>query len=278
MTVVASTTVDSLGNYVFDNVLIGQYLVIAKGDSLLYPNTVPTYYDTTNHWQKAIIIDVSSCDTTIIANIKLIEFPSEIGPGKLSGQVNHNGSGKISLIAGVPLQGVDIMIVQAFNGSVVGYTITDSSGNYSFENIPFGDYKLYVDITGLPMDSTYYVKITLTDSVFTNLNFYIDSTSIGIEIATVITEKIFEDNDFKVYPNPYSDKTQITYHLTKKATVTLEIFNIVGKKVKTLINEVKYKGEHQYFFSTKEFGYEPGVYILKLSVDDKIYTRRLMEF
>ncbi|MCH8319272.1 MAG: PKD domain-containing protein, partial [Bacteroidetes bacterium] len=85
MTIAATTALDNTGYYTFTNVSQGQYLIRAEGDSALYPNTVLTYYDSTNHWQNATIVDASSvCDTTIIANIKLVEFPNNNGPGNIS--------------------------------------------------------------------------------------------------------------------------------------------------------------------------------------------------
>ena len=239
MAVVDSTIVDSLGNYTFFSVPPGQYLVIAKADSLLYSNTVPTYYDTTNHWQKAIIIDISSCDTTIIANIQLIEFPTTIGFGKISGQVSQGGGLEKLLSSGVgnPLPGIDIMLEQYFNGSVVGYTITDSSGNYSFKNIPLGDYKLYVDITGLPMDSTYYLSVTSIDTIFTNLNFYVDSVSIGITVPTSIKHNVANNENLTIlnqnHPNPSRDFTKIDYKLPDNERYGEILFYTVdGKEVK----------------------------------------------
>jgi len=79
-----------------------------------------------------------------------------------------------------------------------------------------------------------------------------------------------------VYPNPFTSKTQISYNLTQRAQVLLEVYNILGKKVQTLINEVQNDGMYQLHYSAKDLGYGGGVAILKLRVNDTIITRKLL--
>lgn len=94
----------------------------------------------------------------------------------------------------------------------------------------------------------------------------------------------------KAYPNPYTGKTQITYSLTQKANsswiknrsngvnVSLEVLNVLGEKVKAIVKEKQNLGKYQYSFSAKDSGYGEGMYILKLSVNEYIYTKKLIEF
>jgi len=82
----------------------------------------------------------------------------------------------------------------------------------------------------------------------------------------------------KVYPNPYTGKTQISYRLQEKADILLEIYNILGKKVQTVVNERQNSGDYHYNFSAKDSGYGAGIYILKFIIDEQIYTKQLVEF
>jgi len=47
------------------------------------------------------------------------------------------------------------------------------------------------------------------------------------------------------YPNPFNPETTIAFNLPQKSNVCLEIFNIKGQKVCTLINEEKNPGFHK---------------------------------
>ncbi|MBW8048923.1 MAG: T9SS type A sorting domain-containing protein [Cytophagales bacterium] len=81
---------------------------------------------------------------------------------------------------------------------------------------------------------------------------------------------------FNIYPNPYTGKTEIYYNLTQKANVTLEVLNVLGKKVKTIVNKVQHAGKYQYKFAGSETENSSGIFILKLIVNDKVYTKRLV--
>ena len=49
------------------------------------------------------------------------------------------------------------------------------------------------------------------------------------------------------YPNPFNGETTIKYQVSKESNVTLEIFNVLGQRIKTLINDQKLPG----FYSVK---------------------------
>ncbi|MBW8049551.1 MAG: PKD domain-containing protein [Cytophagales bacterium] len=280
MTIAATTVLDSLlpGYYTFTNVSQGQYLIRAEGDSLLYPNTVLTYYDSTNHWQNATTVDASSvCDTTIIANIQLVEFPTNIGPAKISGQITSSGPFKDGKNPIDPVPGIDIVVEEIATDKLIAGTTTDGLGFYYFENIPLGDYRLYVDITGLPMDSTYYFSVTNADTLFTNLDFFVDSVSITLTPLTSVQENL-NDHTIKIYPNPYKDFTNIEFTLKETSSVSLEVYNILGAKINTIENSKKQPGHHNYKFSVKDLGYPAGLYLIKLNIDLNSYSLRILEF
>jgi PKD repeat protein len=107
-----------------------------------------------------------------------------------------------------------------------------------------------------------------------------DNTIAFQNYITVLTTGISEvDNEFvvKVFPNPYSDKTNIAYALTKKSNVHIEIFNAVGVKVVDLINQDQMAGSYKYQFRAADYGFSSGVYYLRMNVDGQVYTKKLVE-
>ncbi len=67
------------------------------------------------------------------------------------------------------------------------------------------------------------------------------------------------------YPNPFNPVTKIRYSLLKSMTVTLEIYDISGKLVKTIVNETQPGGHYEYEFDGT--GMASGIYIYKIATD-----------
>jgi len=77
-------------------------------------------------------------------------------------------------------------------------------------------------------------------------------------------------------PNPFAEYTRISYHLKKQSNVVLEIYNALGEKIKTLANENQ-SGSYSYTFSARQSGLSPGMYLLRVSVNDRHYSKVLLQ-
>ena len=76
------------------------------------------------------------------------------------------------------------------------------------------------------------------------------------------------------YPNPFNPSTKISFNLAQNGKVNLEVFNILGQKVKTLINQDMTRGQHEVAFNGDNLS--SGVYIYRLNVDDKFSAVKKM--
>ncbi len=76
------------------------------------------------------------------------------------------------------------------------------------------------------------------------------------------------------YPNPFNPVTTINYLTPRQSRVRLEVFDMLGRKVATLVdNEQKLAGRHSVRFEARDLA--SGVYLYRLQVDGKILTKRL---
>jgi len=76
------------------------------------------------------------------------------------------------------------------------------------------------------------------------------------------------------YPNPFNPSTQISFTLPSSENVTLEIFEITGRKVATLINGVQPAGTNTVRFDASNLS--SGMYIYRLQSSSISLTRKMM--
>jgi hypothetical protein len=103
---------------------------------------------------------------------------------------------------------------------------------------------------------------------------------VGVAFVTVnATTGINELSDnvvsLNTYPNPFNESSTISYVLNERTPVTIEVYDILGKRVDILTNEIQNSGEHKYTFSPKEK--TNGFYFVKLKAGDKVYAEKLVE-
>jgi hypothetical protein len=76
------------------------------------------------------------------------------------------------------------------------------------------------------------------------------------------------------YPNPFNPKTIINYKLPKLSAVKLVVYTILGREIKTLVNEIKQPGSYDVEFDASSLA--SGIYIYKIHADDFIDTRKML--
>jgi hypothetical protein len=79
---------------------------------------------------------------------------------------------------------------------------------------------------------------------------------------------------YQNYPNPFNPTTTIRYELPQDGIVTINIYNILGQKVKTLLNEFKRADRYEVTFNGT--GLASGVYFFTLRVNDFIQTKKMV--
>jgi hypothetical protein len=79
---------------------------------------------------------------------------------------------------------------------------------------------------------------------------------------------------YQNYPNPFNPTTTIRYELPQEGVVTLEVFDILGQKVRTILNEFKKADRYEVKLSSS--GLASGVYIYQLRINDFITSKKMV--
>jgi predicted outer membrane repeat protein len=89
----------------------------------------------------------------------------------------------------------------------------------------------------------------------------------GINDLLPVTSKLHQN-----FPNPFNPSTTIKYNLSKTSTIRIELYNIKGQRMISLVNQNQDAGYHSVEWNGKDLSGNPvssGLYLYKLIVDNK---------
>ncbi len=88
------------------------------------------------------------------------------------------------------------------------------------------------------------------------------------------TEFALEQN----YPNPFNPTTIIKYQLPEDSHVKLIVYDVLGREVTTLVNEVKQFGSYEVEFNATRFtsGYGSGVYFYQINAGNFVSAKKML--
>jgi|GEM_PF-3544990 len=81
------------------------------------------------------------------------------------------------------------------------------------------------------------------------------------------------------YPNPFNPVTTIEYSVPSRTVVTIEIFNVLGQRVRTLLNETKSSGSYRIEWNGVDEAGIPvstGMYLYRFSAGELVQTRKML--
>ncbi len=76
------------------------------------------------------------------------------------------------------------------------------------------------------------------------------------------------------FPNPFNPSTVISYQLSTTSLVRLDVFDMLGRRVTTLVNEAQPAGTHSVLFNAATLA--SGVYFYRLQAGNNVATKKMM--
>jgi hypothetical protein len=102
-------------------------------------------------------------------------------------------------------------------------------------------------------------------------------TWIGSQWVTAVKENSTMPSTFALeqnYPNPFNTSTKINYSLATTGNVSLKVFDVLGREVMTLVNEVQVAGQHTAVVNASRLA--SGMYIYKLEAGSFSSVKKMM--
>jgi hypothetical protein len=118
------------------------------------------------------------------------------------------------------------------------------------------------------------------DIFFNTVNFKVTGVEDREEETDLPEEFVLHQN----YPNPFNPSTIIKFNIQDSKfkipnRTTLKIYNVLGQKVKTLVDELKSAGSYEVIWDGKDDGGKEvvsGIYFYQLKVKDQILTKKML--
>ncbi len=94
--------------------------------------------------------------------------------------------------------------------------------------------------------------------------------NVGIkQISNEVPEEYYLEQN---YPNPFNSMTNIQFQVASSKVVKLAVYDLLGRKVKTLVNEYKQAGIYQVSFNAE--GLSSGVYFYRIEISNFTSTKK----
>jgi hypothetical protein len=138
------------------------------------------------------------------------------------------------------------------------------------------------DIPGSGERLFHSIVVKQTSEGLTSGEIYFDAVQSGVPTSVekdkdvMPAEYALEQN----YPNPFNPSTQIAFTIPEASNVTLEIYNMLGEKVSTLVDSRRLSaGRYEYTWNGKDnFGgrLSSGVYLYRIQAGEFVQIKKMM--
>lgn len=297
--------ISETGVFEFTDIGLGDFVFLAKPDRETYPLNqgagsmlvMNTYAENSDIWTLADNKHIRQTDSLIQINMAHIMKPITLALGAdISGEITFRevyefyddpDEGKLAArkkAAGVAVTlrrftGLSGRILQDSIFQVYDYTETGTDGQFAFENVEEGIYKLHIDYPGLSMDPNAEIDFK-SGSNWENKIFVVESIiredGISVESKEILNATEHKDDQFLVYPNPNRGKVNLEFSVDQPLDqLRLEVIDFSGKKVmeKTLNSETGLNRLELELTSSQS-----GVYLIRIfsDSDEVLFQKRMI--
>ena len=124
-----------------------------------------------------------------------------------------------------------------------------------------------------PLNQQFSLDMSTTDSLMVSISPHIsDSLKIIANpggLVGIVNENEMRLSGFSLeqnYPNPFNPVTKIKYALLQNTRVRIELYDLIGRKIKVLVDDQKPAGYHTLIFYVGNLA--SGVYIYKIKAGE----------
>ncbi|MGM0579883.1 MAG: T9SS type A sorting domain-containing protein [Bacteroidota bacterium] len=231
----------------FENLILGDYIILADPDEAEYPNLLPTYLGNTLDWQVADTLFLQQNTSGITIEVEKEPDPLTEPGSEISGIINEEFEDADSTLRILPrrrVKGAGVSVRKLVGSSrpesslrlyendyeLVAFIKSDENGEFSFPNLPTGDYKIRVEYPGVENDETSDINFNLSgeQGEVVSVEALVEDGKIKVtETGRVTANEPDKMMSFSFYPNPVENVMNLKLENADKP-YELIIFNLQG--------------------------------------------------
>jgi phage baseplate assembly protein gpV len=250
------------------------------------------------------IFNGKSDTLTLGSGNTLTALPIEVASGTTlnMGMSQLAGSGIFTVDSGATLATANLALDSCFASTMTGVVTLSSKANYTFNGAvaQATGTRLPTTVANLTINNPAGVVLTqattindtlfLMNGVFDNTIPFVQGTNFKLitekgslkNPITGIDEAKIQPLSFKVeqnYPNPFNPTTTINYSLKSAGVVSIKIYNVLGREVRTLVNEQKPSGNYSVVWNGRDnsgYSLPSGTYFYRYSAGDVTQVKKMI--
>jgi len=171
------------------------------------------------------------------------------------------------------LYDVEIRYATDMDGSGISLSVDgmDRSGTISTPSTGAWQEFTSVIFKGLSLTKGEHTLRMYSVKAYPNINWLkFTESAVGVEQITAPGAIQLSQN----YPNPFTLSTSIQYKLAAYCEVKFAVYNLLGMKVRILVDQQQDAGKHHVDLNAEDL--DSGVYIYRLEAGPQVYQKRMM--
>ncbi|HSL90769.1 MAG TPA: choice-of-anchor B family protein [Ignavibacteriaceae bacterium] len=249
---------------------VGEWNMISHSNSInnVYDFEVPSYPNRTKVEYYLAAVDNNDLVSTLPEGGSGINPPGNIPPSEFFNYI-IKVPGYPILVSFNPLADTSVAPSDFFTFTVEAVDTSDFNLTYKWfkngsqVNSTFASYN-YIALPSQPVPRVDSVRVEITNSFFSiekSWNVSVDNPSNIDTDGSLITYQLDQN-----YPNPFNPSTNISYAIPNDGTVNISVFNSLGEKVSSLVNEFKNDGIHNIKFNAIDL--PSGIYFVRMTAGE----------